>query len=188
MQNKRIAITGGVGSGKSTLLAAFRTLGYPTASCDEVVAALWQEQDFLEGLKDIFHELETIDKGTVSKAVFRDPILRERLNDYTHPKVMERVLKPVQGLYFVEVPLLFECGLQGLFDGVVAVRRSKESRIESLVSSRNWTKQEAISRMKTQFDPARLDEMNCFVVENDGDVEKLQAAAARLVEIFLAAK
>lgn len=178
-QNKRIAVTGGIGSGKSTVCAALKKYGFPVFSCDEVYRELQREKSFLEGLKKIFPSVVTkegLDKKALSAIVFSDSSALEKLNAYTHPRIMERVFERMDGfsLAFAEVPLLFEAKLEGEFDGVLVVMRKEEDRLAA-VCARDGVSEEAVrDRIKNQFDYENNLKSGHTVIYNDGDKDSLE--------------
>ena len=109
----KIAVTGGIGSGKSTVCRILQEQGYPVFSCDEINRALWQEKDYLDGLRTRFPSCFTDgkpDKKALSALVFSDRKALERLNAYAHPRIYARLKEQMESVgrdCFAEVPLLF---------------------------------------------------------------------------------
>ena len=190
-QNKRIAITGGIGSGKSTVLAVFRELGYPVFSCDEIYAELLTEPDFIKEIQAVFPQCvkgEKLDRAELSKLVFSDTDGEiERLNALTHPRILERLLKNMDGypLAFAEVPLLYEGGFEQLFDGVIAVYREQEERIRAVQERSGLTREEVEKRIARQYPQEKLKERTEFVIENTGSEERLKEQAIQLIGKFI---
>lgn len=184
-QNKRVAVTGGIGSGKSALLAIFREMGYFGISCDEVSAQLWQDETYRSELAKIFPSCVcngAINKSVLSALVFSDERSRAKLNEFSHPYILNRVLQSMTSeLCFAEVPLLFEGGYEKLFDAVIAVRRAREERIAAVQSRSGLSRQEIERRINCQFDESKLEEKRCFIVQNDGDMNELRAAAQNIL-------
>lgn len=185
-QNKRVAVTGGIGSGKSTLLAIFKQMGYPVISCDEVSATLWQDEAYKNNLAALFPACVIhgkLDKAVLSALVFSDAPSREKLNAFSHPYILQRVLSAMSGeLCFAEVPLLFEGGYETLFDAVIAVKRKRETRIAAVRARSGLTQEEVENRMRCQFDENLLQGKNCIIVENDGNLRELQTKAEEIIE------
>ncbi len=171
MQSRKYAVTGGIGSGKSYVLGLLAKKGYPVFSCDAISRELWGREEYRAGLLKRFPTCEEggeIGKEKLSQLVFSDEEERRRLNAYAHPRIMEALFARMEreAVSFAEVPLLFEEGLEGAFDGVIAVYRDREARIRSILERDGCTREEAEARMRIQFDPARLSEKKCFVLEN----------------------
>lgn len=188
-QNKRFAITGGIGSGKSELLKIYREFGYLTVSCDEISKELWGQADYRAKLLELFPTCEKggeIDKSALTRLVFSDKEALARLNAFSHPiilkKVLERMNAPVS---FAEVPLLFEGGYDALFDGVIAVRRDCGERIAAVGRRDGLSEEQSRARMQAQIDPASLHNKSCIIIENDGSREQLRERAVQAVRTLL---
>ena len=189
MQSKKIAVTGGIGSGKSAFCAILRGYGYAVFSCDEISARLWKDEAYLARLAEAFPDCltdGTIDKGKLTKKVFADEEARSRLDKIAHPAIMERLLGEMSAhaVSFGEVPLLFEERLEGLFDGVIALRRPVEQRIASVRARDGLDAEEIKARMAAQLDAAELDGKNCFLIENDGSPQTLEEGARAALRHF----
>lgn len=188
-QSRKYAVTGNIGSGKSTVLEILKDLGYPVFSCDEISRGLWQQAEYTEGLARLFPSAVRggkIGKAPLAALVFSDPSALRTLNAYSHPRIMEELFRRMREypLSFAEVPLLFEEGLEGGFDGVIAVRRERNARLCAAAERDGSDPSEIERRAANQLDPALLEERDCVIVENDcpkdGLKEKVCAALAAL--------
>jgi dephospho-CoA kinase len=184
-----IGLTGGIAAGKSEALAAFERLGAATISSDAVVHELLDSEPLLGRLTerwgaDVAPE-GRVDRTRIGEIVFADPEQLTWLEAQIHPLVGERIgawLGALPGdadVAVVEVPLLFEAGMEGVFDTTVAVltaediRRSRaEARGHALVDERE------ARQLAQEEKAARAD----HVVENDGTIEDLERALSALIE------
>lgn len=186
----KIAVTGGIGSGKSTVCRILQEQGYPVFSCDEINRTLWQEKDYLDGLRTRFPSCfpdGKPDKKALSALVFSDRKALERLNAYAHPRIYARLKEQMESVgrdCFAEVPLLFESGMTELFDGVIVVLRSKEERMRSAAARDGITLQEAQERIAKQFDYDGRLPRGCFLVRNDGDEASLSEKTLALLPLL----
>lgn len=187
-----IGLTGGIAAGKSEALAAFERLGAATISSDAVVHELLDSEPLLGRLverwgADVAPE-GRVDRTLIGEIVFADPEQLTWLEAQIHPLVGERIgawLGALPGdadVAVVEVPLLFEVGMEGVFDTTVAVhtaediRRSRaEARGHALVGERE------ARQLAQEEKAARAD----HVVENDGTIEDLERALSALIETLL---
>ena len=73
-----------------------------------------------------------------------------------------------------DVPLLVENGLASLYDLVVVVDASQQTRLDRLVRLRGMTESEARKRMAAQAD--RRDRLAAadLVIDNEGPLERLE--------------
>ena len=187
-QNKKIAITGGIGSGKSLFCDMLKNMGYEVYSCDEIYADMLQEEGYLALLNnefpDCFIDGRVLDKKLLAERVFSSEENRKTLESLAHPLIMQRLLDRMEsrGIVFAEVPLLFEGGYEGLFDCVIALVRSQEERVKGVMARSGLTREQVLSRMQNQFDPALLTDKKCIIVENNGTEEELKEKAKEIIK------
>ena len=188
MTPNKIAVTGGLGSGKSEFCGILREMGYPVFSCDEINRELWKDPSYLSELAGLFPDCLTDglpDKTKLSRKVFSDERARARLNALSQPRIMQELIGRMNGFpttVFAEVPLLFEGGYEKLFDAVLALRRDKEARISAVSKRDGLTRTDALARIQRQFDPDKLEEKQCLIVENDGDRAALKQKAELILQ------
>ncbi len=133
-----IGLTGGIAAGKSTALAAFERLGAATISSDAVVHELLDAEPLLGRLTERWGADVApdgrVDRARVGEIVFADPEQLSWLESQVHPLVGERIgafllsLPAGTEIAVVEVPLLFESEMEGVFDTTVAVVTSDDVR------------------------------------------------------------
>lgn len=182
----KIAITGGIGSGKSTVCRMIRAAGFPVFSCDEESKQLWKEESYLKKLAILFPnavENGTVDRKKLSETVFRDREKLQELNHFSHPLIMDRILRKMESesIGFAEVPLLFEGGFESLFEKVVVVFRPTEDRIEAVCKRDGLSRENVIDRIKNQIDYEKILQDGHTVIYNDGDEEALQQKVDRFL-------
>ncbi|HIY99489.1 MAG TPA: dephospho-CoA kinase [Firmicutes bacterium] len=188
MTPNKIAVTGGLGSGKSEFCGILREMGYPVFSCDEINRELWKDPSYLSELAGLFPDCLTDglpDKTKLSRKVFSDERARARLNALSQPRIMQELIGRMNRFpttVFAEVPLLFEGGYEKLFDAVIALRRDKETRISAVSKRDGLTRTDALARIQRQFDPDKLEEKQCLIVENDGDRAALKQKAELILQ------
>jgi dephospho-CoA kinase len=184
-----IGLTGGIAAGKSEALAAFERMGVPTVSSDALVHELLETEPLLPRLVERWGDEVapegSVDRERIGAIVFADPDELSWLEAQIHPLVGERIgawlgsLPEGAEIAVVEVPLLFESGMQDVFDTTVAVvasdaiRRDRaEARGHALVDARE-------ARQLAQEEKA---ERAAHVVENDGSIEELERQLSALVD------
>lgn len=126
-----VAVTGGIGSGKSRVARWLAdACRFPLYDADGEVrtllvpgAAGWERlRTWLS--PDYFAPDGGLRKGRLRQAIFNDAALRQAVEHDLHPLVLANLqakLARRQGPCLVEVPLLYEVGWQGQFDGVLVV-------------------------------------------------------------------
>ncbi len=184
-----IGLTGGIAAGKSEALAAFGRLGAETISSDAVVHELLEGEPLLSRLVERWGEEVApdgeVDRNRIGSIVFADPEELKWLEGQIHPLVGERIgawlaaLPAGAEVAVVEVPLLFESGMEGVFDTTVAVVASEDVRRERAQARGHALVDEREARQLAQGEKASRAE---HVVANDGSVDDLERELSALVE------
>jgi dephospho-CoA kinase len=183
-----VGLTGGVGAGKSEALAAFERAGAATLASDLVVHDLLRSDELRRRLVDRWGDGvapgDEIDRGRVAAIVFDRPDELAWLESELHPLVGERVAEWRAGLpadtelAVVEVPLLFETGMEKLFDSVVCVVAERELR-EERAARRGLSGLEG--RGARQLSQEEKAARATHVISNDGSLAELDANIVDLV-------
>ena len=186
-----VGLTGGIGAGKSEALAALERLGAATLSTDAVVHELLttgELRDALVGrLGPSVAPDGAVDRGAVAARVFDSAEDREWLEGLLWPRVGERVAAWRQEVAerseappaaVVEVPLLFEAGMEGVFDATIAVVADEAVRSRRAGARGHERVDSRASRQLTQQEKA---ERATFVVQNDGTVAELEERLAQVL-------
>lgn len=187
MQNKTIAVTGGIGSGKTEFCKILQSLGYAVFSCDKISDGLWEDADYLAGLAEIFPQCSKNgrpQKKLISDLVFSDKEALEKLNSYAHPRIMKILLDRMRAYHvaIAEVPLLFEGGYENLFDAVVIVTREEKARLIGAALRDGLCEAEIAAKMRAQKDLSSLEKGKYIVAENDGTLDELRNKAKQILQ------
>jgi dephospho-CoA kinase len=187
-----VGLTGGIGAGKSEALKALERLGAATLSTDAVVHELLDSDEVRHLLVERFGERVApdgqIDRNAVAAVVFEDPDERKWLEGVLWPRVGERVNSwreevarrdPLPRAAVVEVPLLFESGMEAVFDKTIAVVADEDVRRER-AAARGHTGVD--SRTARQLSQSEKAERADFVIQNDGDLGDLQEELSAVLE------
>jgi dephospho-CoA kinase len=179
----KIAITGGAGSGKSTVARMFRELGAAVLDADaaarDAVAVgtpAWQELRRLFG-QEYFNPDGSLNRAQVSHLVFTDPEARQRLNAIVHPRVAHELQRRFQelaqqgaDLVLVEVPLLFEAGLEGSYGRIIVVYVDPADQRRRLKERDGRGTAEIDGILKAQWPLADKAARAHYVVDNSGSL------------------
>jgi dephospho-CoA kinase len=184
-----IGLTGGIAAGKSEALAAFSRLGAATLSSDAVVHELLDSEPLIGRLVERWGPEVApdgaVDRNRIGELVFADPEQLTWLERQIHPLVRERIgrwlveLPAETEIAVIEVPLLFESGLERAFDTTVAVVTADEVRRERAAARGHALVDEREARQLAQEEKAERAE---HTVANDGSVQDLEQALSVLIE------
>lgn len=188
---KVIGITGGIASGKSTVLRLFGELGARVLSADDLARDVLAKggpahreaiERFGEGIVGLDGE---IDRPTLGGIVFSDPTARADLNAITHPHIISAMQRGIDdfrstpqepgAVLAVEIPLLIECGLEGMVDEVVVVAAEPETQQSRLTSRSGLSAEQARQRIAAQIPIEHKVERADRVIWNNGSLEDLRA-------------
>ena len=186
-----VGLTGGLGAGKSTALAALERLGAVTLSTDAVVHELYAGDEVRDAVverwgPEVARDGE-VDRAAVAAKAFASDEERKWLEELLWPRVGQRVWEwrqevdgrePPPSAAVVETPLLFEAGLEGIYDATMAVIAPEEVRAQRAAGRGHAAVDERAARQLPQEEKARR---ATYTVENAGSVEDLEA---RLSEIL----
>jgi dephospho-CoA kinase len=186
-----IGLTGGMGAGKSEALAALERLGAATLSTDAVVHELLDSDEVRDELVARFGDQVApdgrIDRGAVATLVFEKPDERKWLEGVLWPLVGQRVdswrremseRQPPPRALVVEVPLLFEAGMESVFDNTIAVVAG-DAAIAERTADRGHAGVE--SRRGRQLSQEEKAERAGYVVQNDGSLGELETTLSGLL-------
>jgi dephospho-CoA kinase len=183
-----IGLTGGIAAGKSEALAAFSRLGAATLSSDAVVHELLDSEPLLGRLVERWGpEIVSdgkVERGRIGEIVFADPDQLTWLEGQIHPLVRERIagwlieLPAETEIAVIEVPLLFESGLESAFDTTVAIVTEDAVRRERAAARGHALVDEREALQLAQDEKAARAE---HAVANDGSVEDLERALSALI-------
>jgi dephospho-CoA kinase len=189
-----IGLTGGIGAGKSTALEALERLGAACLSTDRVVHELYQSAEVQTAVSDHFGPSVlsdgAIDRAALARAAFATAEDRDWLEQLLWPRVGERMVAWREGLAqsepapraaVVEVPLLFESGLDHGFDATIAVVAEEGIR-ERRAAGRGH---EALSeRSARQLSQPEKSQRATYVVVNDGTVPELEDNLSAILDML----
>jgi dephospho-CoA kinase len=183
-----IGLTGGIGAGKSEALRALGRLGAATLSTDAVTHQLLSTDEVRDlVVAKLGPEVAPngqIDRSSVAANVFDDDEKRKWLENVLWPRVGQRVADFRESVEdrpaaVVEVPLLFESGMESVFDKTIVVLADEEVRAGRAARRGQQLVEARAARQLTQNEKAQKAD---FVVRNDGTLEELEAKLSAVLE------
>lgn len=187
-----VGLTGGLGAGKSTALAALGRLGAATLSTDAVVHELYAGDEVRDAVvKRWGREVApggVVDRAAVAAKAFASAEERAWLEGLLWPLVGARVWEfrcaqgeadPAPRAVVVETPLLFEAGMEGLYDATIAVVAPEEVRARRAAARGHAAVDERAARQLSQDDKAQR---ATFAVVNGGTEAQLEQELSGILE------
>ncbi len=188
-----IGLTGGIGCGKSSAAAAFAGHGLRVLDTDRIVRervltdkTVLADAEARWGAGVVTAEGD-LDRAVVAGIVFADRAERRWWEGVVHPRVgriwRAEVAAEPAAEWVIEVPLLFEAGLEKGFDFVVCVGANRSTQL-ARVTARGITQAQAELRIASQLPlDTKLNSAHA-VLWNEGSRAFLDAQVAGLVAML----
>lgn len=185
-----VGLTGGMGAGKSTVVSLLKKQGVPVADADHIVHRLLRRGagGFAPTLalvgSSVLGSDGQLDRSVLAERVFRNKTVRKKLEAILHPLVQReferRIAAHQQGLLVLDVPLLFETGMNRLVDRTVLVWAPKSVALVRVMAQGRFTRAQALQRMSVQMPLAEKRRRAHFLLDNRGSRADLVRGFARL--------
>tara|TARA_B100000941_G_scaffold86274_1_gene59519 strand:- start:2678 stop:3268 length:591 start_codon:yes stop_codon:yes gene_type:complete len=174
-----VGITGGIGSGKTTVSNIFSHLGYKVYNSDERAKYLMQNNDKIIKkitglLGDSAYSMGVLKKKIISRAIFNNKSLIERINSIVHPEAIKDfntwVYKNKDSILFKESALIYQSGSYKDLDKIILVKARDEIRIERVLKRDKQRKKHEIMNIINSQKLQNIEGLNPdFILENNGE-------------------
>ena len=186
-----IGLTGSIGMGKSTAANRFRTHNIPVFDADAGVHQLYDGTS-VEEIGKVFPLAIAdgkVDRKILSSLVLGKPEQLRVLEDIIHPMVKEQqrcfIAKAVaQGvdMAVLEIPLLFETGLDEKVDVTIVVTTSAEIQRERVLRREGMTVDKLASILANQMPDKEKQSRADIVVDTSGMIEETKEKLDIIIE------
>ncbi len=178
-----VGLTGGLGAGKSEALRLLGELGAATLSTDAVVHELLASDEVQAQIGARFTPEIARDRALIAERVFGSEEDRVWLEQLLWPLVGARVAAwraslPEDQVAVVEVPLLFESGMEAVFDATIAVVADEDTRAERAGGRGHASLAEREGRQLSQAEKA---DRAHYTVRNDGSLDELKQTLSQVL-------
>lgn len=180
MMKKVFFVTGCIASGKSKFMQIARSKGFETISADEVAHQILDENGAQIAKilgDDSFLQNGTTDRKALGKLIFANKNLRQKLENFMHPKIHSIIvewIKSQKGVVFAEIPLFFESGAYANLGEVVLIYAPKELCLKRLMRRNALSESEANLRLNSQMDIEQKRALADIVIENCGLAQEFE--------------
>lgn len=190
----KIGLTGGIATGKSTVASMLQRKGAPLVDADVIAREVVEPGSPVLGRvaewfgSDILLADGSLNRKKLGAIVFADPTQRKALESLLHPPIralMKERMALLERQYpdkpvIVDVPLLYESGLEAMFDAVMVVYVPAELQRERLKQRDGLTEEQAEQRLAAQLPIEEKRRRADFVIDNAGTLEETQ----RQIDLF----
>lgn len=159
-----LGLTGGIACGKSTVARKLEELGAVHIDADEISRSLTApggpalgriREEFGDG---VFNADGTLDRRALGAVVFADEAQKRALEGILHPMVQHGMLALAdeaaemgKKVCVLNVPLLYETGMDAMCDEVWVVTMPQEKQILRVMGRDRLTREEALARIRNQM-------------------------------------
>lgn len=188
-----VGLTGGIATGKSSALMEFKRLGAETISLDDVTHELLGEPKIAARVagrfgRDVLDSKGRVDRKTLGAKVFAKPAELKALERILHPIIRRRaagrLAKSRKSIRVVDVPLLFEKGLEKDYDVTMVVYATPAEQSRRLIRRDAMSRAEAGRRIALQWPIDRKAEKADVVLDNRGPLPKLRRSVGEYFKAF----
>ena len=192
-----IGVTGGIGCGKTEAARFLGSLGAAHLDADVISRALTAEGgEALPGIRrvfgdDVFRPDGTLDRAALGKLVFGSEPARRALEAVIHPLVQRDMLLGMDAaaaegarIVVLDVPLLFETGMDALCDETWTLYVDRETQIERVMARDGLCRADAEARVDCQMSSEQRIARSTSAVDTGRPLER---TCAELEQMFRAA-
>ncbi|UUV19005.1 dephospho-CoA kinase [Fusobacteria bacterium ZRK30] len=177
-----LGLTGGIASGKSTVSKKLKELGSYIIDADKISREVSDSTKVLKVLEENFGS-EIIDQGHLDRQKLREIIFgsdkkRELLNNIMHPVIVKKIVEEIEKnrrekLIILDIPLLYETGLEYLCDKVLVVCTDENIQVERIKARDGIEEELAKKIIDAQMPLSEKREKAELHIENNGNLEEL---------------
>ncbi|AIQ34864.1 dephospho-CoA kinase [Paenibacillus sp. FSL R5-0345] len=189
-----IGLTGGIASGKSTVSALLVSKGARLVDADVIAreVMLPGHEVLAAAVKQFGSEIlspdGTLNRGKLGDIVFQDPAALQALNNLTHPAIRREIKERMNSmeeedpkkLTIVDIPLLFESGLENMFHEILVVYVPREVQIARLMERNGLSLEQAEARLNAQMDIEAKRNKADYIIDNSGELAHTEQQVAVL--------
>ncbi len=194
-----IGVTGSYGTGKSTVAEFFKRLGARVIDADKIVHDLFRPRTlcckkivktFGPG---ILTETGAVDRGKLSGLVFDSPKRLKTLESLIHPEVIRQIKgliaqyrknKNVRAVV-VDVPLLYESGLNELMDINIVVRATQKDQLSRTASRPAMSRAAKLKRIRAQIPLLKKMAWADIIIDNRGALKDTQRQVRKVWQEYI---
>lgn len=182
----KIGLTGGICTGKTFILNVFKELDCYTIKADEIAKKIIfsNKPEIVKEIVKVFGESvydkkNGIKKDEFARVLFEDSDKRSFINNFIHPLVVaernniiaDLEKSKIYDFFIYESALLVESGTYKDFDKIIIVYTSLEEQVERLMNRDGISREEADTRIKSQFPLSEKLKVAHYTIDTTGTFE-----------------
>lgn len=197
-----LGLTGGIGTGKSTAARYLVSKGLIHIDADAISRKLTEKvpgeaNPVLEEIgiafdgadpdgSGVLREDGSLDRKKMAEIVFADPDKKQMLEDILFRHIIAEIRRRIDAagegdLILLDVPLLFESGLDCLCDKVITVTADETVRVQRVMERDGCSEEDVLARIRNQMPEEEKAARADFVLNNSGSREELHGQIERIL-------
>ena len=193
-----IGLTGGIGTGKSEAAKFLASLGAVHLDADAISHELTEPGgEALEPIRaefgeDVFREDGTLDRRALANITFSDPARKRALEAILHPRIQRDIMRGIDRaaeegakVVILDVPLLFETGMDALCDETWVLSADAETQVARVMMRDRVERELVEARIQNQMPAEEKEKLATQVIPTERPMEKTQAELAALYQQVL---
>ena len=190
-----LGLTGGIACGKSTIAEALRSLGAAIVDGDAISRGLTApDGEALPGIRrlfgdGVFREDGTLNRGALGAIVFGDEKAMAEYNAMIQPMIMRKIDEAVEAaraagseVCVMDMPLLYEVGLDRRCDRVWCAYVPEEVQVRRLLERDGLGREAALQRIRSQLPTEEKAARADVVIDTDRPMEETAAMVRELYD------
>lgn len=189
------ALTGSIATGKTVVLDYFRdNLGFKVVSADSVGHEILKNAEIIEKIgrtfgADVIKNGE-IDRKVLGKIVFSDKAQLLKLNEITHPAILQKTFEIIDELsltspVILEAAILIEAGWHKYFDTVMLTWCKPEIQLNRLMTRDGISEEEAKKRIASQMSFEAKKHFATHIIDTSYGIEVTRFTLEKIAEEIL---
>ena len=188
---KIVGLTGGIATGKSTVANIIKEYGYKVIDADKIARDVVKKDEpaykkIVRNFgQEILNEDKSLNRKKLGGIIFRDELLRKKLNSIVHPYIFKTIKElieeysKIEKYIFVDIPLLIEemdksNEYEIYFDEIWLVYADEKTQLDRLIKRDSISKKEGIERIRAQMPIDLKREYATKIIDNRGSFEALK--------------
>ncbi|MBL6621998.1 MAG: dephospho-CoA kinase [Rickettsiales bacterium] len=187
---KIIGITGYIASGKTTIANIFLKKRYNLFDADKMVHKIYDSKDAIEYFQELIPESiidNRVDRKTIVDKIIKDENYLQQIESFIHPRVRKLLDEFItenkinnSEIIILDIPLLFESGLDKICDYKIFCKASKEIMLTRFLEREGGSKEQFDFLLEKQqkIDKEKLSD---FIIENNQDIYSLESQINNII-------
>lgn len=189
-----LGLTGNIGCGKSSLSKIFREeFDIDIIDADIISRNIYKDKKIISKVFDEFGDSIKNNDGSLNRKelgniVFNDDLKLIALNNITHPAIKEKILESIKiienqnkSIVVIDAALLVEGNYLNILDKLLVVCCDEEIQIQRIIKRDSCSKNDAISRIKSQLSQKEKMSYADYIIDNSGTYEELKIKAYEFI-------